>query len=72
MEPPTDSPDASPEANRTISVPKAYPMRSLLDYGEEEDDESDSDDGDEVIGPMPLVGKEEEGKGKKKKKGKQG
>ena len=46
--PETPTPSPPGRAGSPIMVPRAYPMRSLLDYGEDEND-------DEFIGPMPAI-----------------
>ena len=46
--PETPTPASPGRIGSPIAVPQAYPMRSLLDYGEDDND-------DEFIGPMPAI-----------------
>lgn len=49
---PPHSPTPSGSGSGVIAVPQAYPMRGLLDYADDENDE-------ELIGPMPAIIEEE-------------
>lgn len=46
--PQTPTPSSHVRVGSPIALPQAYPMRSLLDYGEDDND-------DEFIGPMPAI-----------------